>query len=51
VRGSVASEEACEAQYIDVTEHSSASSAPLGSLNRARWAAESASRAARKTGQ
>jgi hypothetical protein len=47
VRGSVFSEEACEAQHIDVTENSTPSSAPLGSINRARWAAESASREAR----
>jgi hypothetical protein len=47
VKGSAFSEEACEAQHIDVTEHSTPSSAPLGSLNRARWAAESASREAR----
>jgi len=47
VRGSAFSEEACEAQHIDVTENSTPSSAPLGSLNRARWAAESASREAR----
>jgi hypothetical protein len=46
-RGSMFSEEACEAQHIDVTENSTPSSAPLGSLNRARWAAESASREAR----
>src|SRR6185503_2290917 len=44
VRGSAFSEEACEAQFIDVTEHSTPASAPLGSINRARWAAESASR-------
>jgi hypothetical protein len=47
VKGSVFSEEACEAQHIDVTENSTPDSAPLGSLNRARWAAESASRHAR----
>jgi hypothetical protein len=47
VKGSAFSEEACEAQHIDVTENSTPSSAPLGSLNRARWAAESASREAR----
>jgi hypothetical protein len=47
VRGSVFSEEACEAQHIDVTENATPDSAPLGSLNRARWAAESASRQAR----
>ena len=51
VRGAVFSEQACEPQHIDVTEHSTPSSAPLGSLIRARWAAESASRhGARDTG-
>ena len=34
----------CEAMYIDVTEHSTPESRPLGSLNRARWAAEHESR-------
>jgi len=38
---------ACEAQHIDVTEHSTPDSAPLGSINRARWRAEAASRNAR----
>ncbi len=33
----------CESKYIDVTNHSSAASQPLGSINRARWAAEEAS--------
>jgi hypothetical protein len=47
VPGSMFSEEACEAQYIDVTTHSTPSSAPLGSINRARWPAETASRKAR----
>jgi hypothetical protein len=32
---------------IDVTEHSTPETRPIGSINRARWAAESASRAAR----
>ena len=32
---------------IDVTEHSTADTRPIGSINRARWHAESASRAAR----
>ncbi|HEX4684376.1 MAG TPA: di-heme-cytochrome C peroxidase, partial [Gemmatimonadaceae bacterium] len=36
--------------YIDVTEHSCAASRPLGSLNRARWFAERASRL-RRLGQ
>ena len=37
----------CEAWHIDVTEHSTSDSAPLGSINRARWRAEAASRKAR----
>jgi hypothetical protein len=41
------SSEACEAWHIDVTEHSTPDSAPLGSINRARWPAEAASRKAR----
>ena len=41
------SDEACAAMYIDVTEHSTPESRPIGSINRARWAAESASRKAR----
>ncbi len=45
--GSVLGEEACEARYIDVTTNSTAASAPLGSINRARWQAEAASRKAR----
>ncbi len=47
VAGSMFSEEQCEAQFIDVTEHSTPASTPLGSINRARWPAESASRNAR----
>ncbi len=39
--------EACALKYIDVTEHSTPDSQPLGSINRARWAAEVASRKAR----
>jgi hypothetical protein len=39
--------DSCEVQYIDVTEHSTPDSCPLGSINRARWYAESASRNAR----
>ena len=38
---------ACAAWYIDVTQHSTPETKPLGSINRARWAAESASRKAR----
>lgn len=37
----------CRATYIDVTAHSLPDHRPLGSINRARWAAESASRTAR----
>jgi hypothetical protein len=36
-----------ERGYFDVTEHSTPESRPLGSINRARWHAEAASRAAR----
>jgi hypothetical protein len=39
--------EASEALYFDVTGNSTADSAPLGSINRARWPAEVASRKAR----
>jgi hypothetical protein len=39
--------EECAAKYIDVTEHSTPDSQPLGSINRARRAAEVASRKAR----
>ena len=39
--------EAAAATYIDVTGHSSPESTPLGSMNRARWAGEVASRKAR----
>ena len=39
--------DAAEATYFDVTGHSSPDSTPLGSINRARWPAEVASRAAR----
>jgi mono/diheme cytochrome c family protein len=39
---------ACEPQYIDVTEHSTPESQPLGSVNRARWASETASRKVRR---
>ena len=35
------------ALYIDVTEHATPETKPIGSINRARWAAESASRQAR----
>jgi hypothetical protein len=39
--------DAAEATYIDVTGHSTPDSTPLGSINRARWPAEVASRHAR----
>jgi hypothetical protein len=39
--------DAAEAEYIDVTGHSTPDSTPLGSINRARWPAERASRKAR----
>ncbi len=45
--GSKLTDEECRACYIDVTEHSTPESHPLGSINRARWFAESASRNAR----
>lgn len=44
---SALSAESCEAMYIDVTEHSAKGAEPLGSINRARSAAEVASRNAR----
>jgi hypothetical protein len=44
---SVLQPEAAAATYIDVTGHSTADSTPLGSMNRARWAGEVASRKAR----
>ena len=37
----------CEAMYIDVTQNGTPDRRPLGSINRARWAAESVSRRAR----
>lgn len=47
VRGSTFSQEASEAQFIDVTSNATAASTPLGSINRARWESEMASRKAR----
>jgi hypothetical protein len=44
---SVLTADACDAQHIDVTGNSTPDSAPLGSINRARSAAEAASRKAR----
>jgi hypothetical protein len=41
------SAEASAAMYIDVTEHSTPDSTPVGAVNRARWHAEVASRKAR----
>jgi hypothetical protein len=41
------SQDAAEAAYIDVTGHSTPDSTPIGSINRARWPAEVASRKAR----
>jgi hypothetical protein len=43
--------DAAEATYIDVTGNSTSDSTPLGSINRARWPAEVASRKARMRGQ
>jgi len=37
----------CEGWHIDVTENSTPDTKPLGSINRARWRAEMASRKAR----
>jgi hypothetical protein len=45
---SLLSAEASEALYIDVTGNSTADGAPVGSVNRARWYAEVASRKARQ---
>jgi mono/diheme cytochrome c family protein len=47
VRGQVLPDEVCRAFYIDVTEHALPEGRPLGSINRARWRSESASREAR----
>jgi hypothetical protein len=44
---SVLSAQESESMYIDVTEHSSPDNIPVGSINRARWHAELASRKAR----
>ena len=45
--GSQLSSDECAAMYIDVTENSTPDSMPVGSINRARWQAELASRKAR----
>ena len=44
---SVCQPEACDPKFIDVTEHSTPDTQPLGSINRARLAAELASRKVR----
>ncbi|MDQ3070395.1 MAG: di-heme-cytochrome C peroxidase [Acidobacteriota bacterium] len=46
-RGSLTPGDQCAAAYIDVTEYSLPESRPIGSINRARWPAESSSRKAR----
>ncbi len=45
---SVLPDDACSAMHIDVTENSLPENRPIGSINRARWAAEKASRDARR---
>jgi hypothetical protein len=50
LRNSQLSSEESDAVYFDVTGHSTPDSAPLGSINRARWSAELASRRARMHG-
>jgi hypothetical protein len=45
---SALSDKDAEALYIDVTENSLEESQPVGSINRARWYAEAASRKARQ---
>ncbi|HYT74144.1 MAG TPA: di-heme-cytochrome C peroxidase [Vicinamibacterales bacterium] len=47
-RASLLPPEECEAWFIDVTKYSLPDARPLGSINRARWVAESASRKARR---
>jgi len=42
-------QEAADAMYIDVTGNSTPDSTPVGSINRARWRAEVASREARQS--
>ncbi|HVB37459.1 MAG TPA: di-heme-cytochrome C peroxidase, partial [Vicinamibacterales bacterium] len=44
------SPEECAAQHIDVTANATPDSRPIGSINRARWHAEAASRKARLAG-
>jgi mono/diheme cytochrome c family protein len=50
VANSMLSDAECQGMYIDVTEHAIPGSRPIGSINRARWAAEAASRNARLRG-
>jgi len=47
LRGSHLGPDETKAVYFDVTGHSSSDSTPVGSINRARWPAEAASRKAR----
>jgi hypothetical protein len=47
LRGSHLGPDGAKAVYFDVTKHSSSDSTPVGSINRARWRAEAASRKAR----
>jgi hypothetical protein len=47
LRGSHLGADDAKAVYFDVTKHSSSDSTPVGSINRARWRAEAASRKAR----
>ena len=48
-RNSILPDDQCQAGYIDVTEHSTPDSRPIGSINRARWSPEASSRKARMT--
>jgi mono/diheme cytochrome c family protein len=50
VHDSELTDEAAGAMYIDVTQYAAPNCEPLGSLNRARWAAETASRQSRMSG-
>jgi hypothetical protein len=47
---SMLSDEDCQARFIDTTKFSLPDHRPIGSINRARWVAESASRKARLSG-
>ena len=46
-KNSIQPDDVCQAAFIDVTENSTPESRPIGSINRARWSPESASRKAR----